>query len=116
MFEDSEFYLAKISSEAKPAFDAGSDGPCQPIEENYSGICLCRSDLKQVWQGDLGNCYFFASLIILTERPDLVRGIFIEPVENEVMAVNVNFYWIGERESIIIDSRARFKNSRPNLG
>jgi hypothetical protein len=89
--EDPEFYLAEIFSEAKPAFDADSDGPWQPIEENYSGICLRRSDMKQVRQGDLGDCHFFASLIVLTERPDLVRGIFIDPVENKVRAVKVNF-------------------------
>jgi hypothetical protein len=47
---------------------------------------------------------------------DLIYGIFTEPVENDVGAADVNFCWMGERKSIIVDSGARFKNSRPNSG
>jgi hypothetical protein len=68
-----------------------------------------------VRQGDLDDCYFFASLIILTEQPGLIRGIFTGPVENEIRAVDVNFDWMGEGKSIIVDSRVPFKNSRPDF-
>jgi hypothetical protein len=56
-----------MSSEAKPVFDAGSDGPRQPIEENYLEGCLRRSDVKHMPQGGLDDCYFFANLIVLTD-------------------------------------------------
>jgi hypothetical protein len=61
-----------------------------------------------VRQGDLDDCYFFASPIVLTEQPDLIRDIFTDPVENQVGALDVNFYCMGERKSIIFDSRVPF--------
>jgi hypothetical protein len=41
-----------------------------------------------VRHGELEDCYFLASLIILTEQSDLIRGIFTESVENEVGVVD----------------------------
>jgi hypothetical protein len=105
----------RFSTESGCLSRALFDHSGQPIEENYSGGCLQRSDPRQIPQGDLDDCCFFASLIVLTKQPDLIRGIFAEPVENDVRAVAVNFCSMGERKPIIIDSRLRFKNNWPNF-
>jgi hypothetical protein len=65
--------------------------------------------------GELGDCHFLLSLIALIEQSDLVRGIFAEPMENDLGPVDMNIYRMGEQKSIILDRRVLFKNSKPKF-
>jgi hypothetical protein len=71
--------------------------------------------MKPVRQSELGDCHFLPSLILLAKQPGLIPAIFIEPFENDTWSIGVNFYQMGERKSIIGDSRFLFKNHKPRL-
>jgi hypothetical protein len=67
-------------------------------------------DLKQIEQGVLGDCYFVSALIVLSQRPEVVSELIVQPADNAAGASCVSFWRMNKRRPIVVDTRVQFKN------
>ena len=49
-----------------------------------------RIDPNDIYQGDIGNCYYLAALSALAEKPDLIKKLF----KNNQGGLNSNRYLV----------------------
>ena len=54
-------------------------------------------------QGSLGNCYFLAGLVALTETPSRIKKLFMTQEVNKAGVYQVKLFVNGIQTSIIVD-------------
>ena len=61
--------------------------------------------LSTVKQGNLGDCYFLAALENLTNHPQSIKKLFVQPAgkANKIGIYQVQFYISGQLKSVVVD-------------
>lgn len=70
------------------------------------GVYPAVTDVKQVNQGQLGDCYFIAAIATLAERPALVKKLKLFPVGQQHMDIGlyaVGLFFNGKYRTVIVD-------------
>ena len=93
-----------------------------PILSQINNISWKRYNLKvksplitittpnDIVQGYLGDCYFVSVMIAISNNLDLVNNLFLEPNSTEIGVVIVNFYFLGKKISVLVDTQVPYIN------
>ena len=100
-YKDPNFYPSRINHDDDKLLSY-----TEPVraEEYNSGKFMASVDSDDIKQGVLGDCYFLASLAVLSHDPIIIERIFHKPILSKNGVYCVNFKIFNKLIPIVVDS------------
>lgn len=90
--------------------------PHEIMDCSYDEIKVFDSiDVNDIEQGDLGNCYFLASICGLAEMPQRIKSIFQTQVANKNGKYSMRFFVQGVPTIVTVDDRIPCSKNSPHM-
>ena len=83
------------------------------LEDFYPHDFLKNIDEYGVCQGCLGDCFLVATFVQLSRDPELVKSLFVEPVDIKSGCVCMKFKFLGKPIYVYVDTRVPWLYDAP---